>query len=240
MTSQNPWQVQAGFTGQDTSVMRPTRVLSLLTCAALAMWTVVVIASAITAQLRVGLVDSVKESPGTVDLAGLETSDTLTAALTIAEVGAAVLVAGSMIAWLFRVRANAVIINDEGQRWGKPWLVFGWIVPIANFYIPKQIVEDIWTTSKPTTGDRKGTGKPLLVSAWWIIWWLYLVVDRLASKIIAGTARQDDLAATRDLASMTVLIAPIGILAALLAAAVIWRISRFQDAQAVRIASALA
>jgi hypothetical protein len=240
MTSQNPPQMQAGFSGQDAGAMRPTRVLSLLTYTALAVWTVLVIAAAITAQLRVGLIDSVNNDPGTVDLASLETSDTLTAALTIAELCAVVVVAATMIAWLFRVRANALVIRDDGQRWGRPWLVFGWIVPIANFYIPKQIVEDIWTTSKPTNDDRKGTGKPLLVAAWWIIWWLYLVTDRIGSKVIAGTARQDDLTGTRNLASVTVLIAPIGILAALLAAAVIWRISRFQEAQAVRIASALA
>ncbi|MCW2914211.1 MAG: hypothetical protein JWN52_2279 [Actinomycetia bacterium] len=238
MTSPDPWQMQASFSGPGALAgpMRPTFIPKLVTWATLAGWTVVVIAEAITAQIRLGLIDSLSD-PANVDLESIRTNDRITLILMILELCATLVVGIALIAWLFRVRANALAIRDDGQRWGRPWVVFGWIVPIANFWVPKQIVDDIWSTSAPAQEGRQGVRKPLLVAVWWITWWLY----SFASNFIARTTgSRDDLASLRDTASNTVLIAPIGILAAVLTAAVVWRISRFQETQAARIAAALA
>ncbi|WP_435875703.1 DUF4328 domain-containing protein [Nonomuraea jabiensis] len=68
----------------------------------------------------------------------------------------------AFLVWLFRVRANAEILSPGGHRRGQPWLIFGWVVPIINFWFPKQIVDDIWSASSrvpyscSTPGGRPG------------------------------------------------------------------------------------
>jgi Na+/proline symporter len=139
-----------------------------------------------------------------------------------------------MIVWLFRARANALAIRDHGQRWGRPWLIFGWFVPVMDLWVPKQIVDDIWSASEPAQDGRQGIRKPLLVTAWWTAFLLYGV----ASYFVARIQLRGDLASLHDAARNTVFISPLGILAAVLAAVVVWKIGRFQEEEAVRIAAA--
>jgi hypothetical protein len=77
MTSPSPWQVQASFSDTDGRV-RPTLVLTRFICVALAGWTLLLIAGAITAQLRVGLIDSLNDPAAHVDLESVQASDRLT------------------------------------------------------------------------------------------------------------------------------------------------------------------
>jgi hypothetical protein len=74
-----------------------------------------------------------------------------------------VAVAG-FLAWLFRARNNAVSLSLTGHRHGRFWLIGGWVMPIGWFWIPKQIVDDIWRASTPL-GSAKG-----LINAWWATW----------------------------------------------------------------------
>ncbi|MGI8334460.1 DUF4328 domain-containing protein [Actinomadura scrupuli] len=237
MTSPNPWQVQGQFPdgpdlGAGDGPMRPTSALKLAVWAALAVWCVVLIAEAITAQLQLDVIASAD-----ADRADVRSYDNLTLALTIWEYCATALVATALISWLFRVRANALVIRDDGQRWRKSWLVLGWFVPIVAFWVPKQVVDDIWTASKPAQQDRPGSGKHLLVSAWWLTWMLYCFLGTFAYKDI-GTG--GDLVSLRDTASVTLFLSFLGLLPALLLALVVWKVSRFQDTQTARITAALA
>ncbi|WP_188188826.1 DUF4328 domain-containing protein [Nonomuraea sp. SYSU D8015] len=72
--------------------------------------------------------------------------------------------AAGFLAWLFRVRTNAVSLSLTGHRHGRSWLIAGWVMPISWFWIPKQIVDDIWRASTPP-GSAKG-----LINAWWAAW----------------------------------------------------------------------
>ncbi|MEU6711043.1 DUF4328 domain-containing protein [Nonomuraea sp. NPDC046802] len=72
--------------------------------------------------------------------------------------------AAGFLAWLFRVRTNAVSLSLTGHRRSRSWLIAGWVMPIGWFWIPKQIVDDIWRASTPP-GSAKG-----LINAWWAVW----------------------------------------------------------------------
>lgn len=77
---------------------------------------------------------------------------------------AALLCAITFLAWLWRVRDNAHALSGQPPRHAWPWVYAGWLVPIANLWIPRAIVVDIHRASAP--GERL----PRAVNWWWGLW----------------------------------------------------------------------
>ncbi|RFS86211.1 DUF4328 domain-containing protein [Actinomadura spongiicola] len=140
------------------------------------------------------------------------------AALLIVATGVAV------IAWLWRARTNADAIDDLSASWSRPWAILGWIVPIMNLWVPRGVVGAVWSVSAP----HRESAWP--VNLWWTAYLAYLIGGRVASTDPADGFRSD----IYPFVTFT------GALAALLAMMVVWRITRFQEAQAVRLREALA
>jgi hypothetical protein len=53
---------------------------------------------------------------------------------------ATVVCAIAFVAWLLRVRDNAHALSGRRLHYGLPWVHLGWVVPIANFWVPRGIV----------------------------------------------------------------------------------------------------
>lgn len=85
--------------------------------------------------------------------------------------------------WMSRMRDLAEVVWPEGQRRSRAWLFFGWLVPVANLFVLKMFVNDLWAASRPAT--RRERGHPLLT-----FWWL--------SVLAAGVAGADALAALKS------------------------------------------
>ncbi|WP_214412143.1 DUF4328 domain-containing protein [Sphaerisporangium fuscum] len=134
----------------------------------------------------------------------------------------------AFVVWLFRVRANAEALSWRVQRNGRLWLVIGWLVPIGNWFIPKQIVDDVWLASRPAgaAASRK-EHRPVLVYLWWACYLLYFWGVRLVEHAIERRYR-GEVAPGRVSALMDLVQAPFGFAAAALAVAVVWRVSGFQ------------
>lgn len=77
---------------------------------------------------------------------------------------ATVLCAVAFLLWLWRVRDNAVTLSGQRPRYAWPWVYAGWIVPIANLWIPRGIIVDIHCASAP---DKR---LPHAVNWWWGLW----------------------------------------------------------------------
>ncbi|MDQ0938671.1 hypothetical protein QFZ67_000376 [Streptomyces sp. V1I1] len=58
----------------------------------------------------------------------------------------------TFLAWLLRVRDNARSLSGQPPRYAWPWIYAGWIVPVANLWMPRGIVADIHRASAP--GER--------------------------------------------------------------------------------------
>ncbi|RAG84612.1 hypothetical protein DN069_15650 [Streptacidiphilus pinicola] len=56
-------------------------------------------------------------------------------------------------------------IWPEGQRRHRAWLLFGWFVPVAQVFVPKMFMNDLWAAAQPV--ERRCRGHPLL-TAWWL------------------------------------------------------------------------
>ncbi|WP_162684005.1 DUF4328 domain-containing protein [Streptomyces populi] len=67
--------------------------------------------------------------------------------------------------WLAGMRDVADVLWREGQRRRRAWLVFGWVIPVAQLFVPKMFVNDLWAAGGPEPQRRRG--HPLL-TAWWL------------------------------------------------------------------------
>lgn len=216
------------------SPVKPTRILAVATLVALGVWTVIELVSVAVDLRRADLAASAIEDPDGFDAATMADNDDLVNALSFIDLGGMLLVAAILIAWLFRTRANAEVISDFPHTYGRPWIVFGWVLPILNLWIPRQVVSDLWTASDPEPKQRF-LRTPILVFVWWFLWLPYLLGTRLVGKLSGNGPNFEGI---RDEALVYVWLAPIGIGAAVLAGLVVWRITRFQEGHAIRLAAA--
>lgn len=146
----------------------------------------------------------------------------LSTALSFAELGLMAVTAVLVIVWLWRVRTNADGIAEFPYNWGRPWVIAGWAVPILNLWVPRSIVAGVWQVSAPAGA----LAWP--VNVWWAAWLGYLFGSRVA-----------DLDSDGFQGAVFPFVAASGALAALFAMLVVWRITRFQEAHAVRLREAI-
>ncbi|MGY4918630.1 DUF4328 domain-containing protein [Streptomyces sp. 900116325] len=74
--------------------------------------------------------------------------------------------------WLWQMRVNAEAPTPRGHRMKRGWTTGAWLVPVACFFLPKRIINDIWAASSPP--DRPRRTDALLTS-----WWLLFVATQL-------------------------------------------------------------
>jgi hypothetical protein len=76
--------------------------------------------------------------------------------------------------WFHRVRAVAERLAPGRLRYRPAMAVLGWFIPIANFWLPKQIADDVWHASSPP--GRAGAMAPAgLLHTWWALWLVTLL-----------------------------------------------------------------
>jgi hypothetical protein len=74
-----------------------------------------------------------------------------------------------------RVRAER---SDWPQRRARGWAFWGWVIPIADLWVPFQIMRDIWRASlSPSLRSKAGW----LPAVWWVSWLLEGVLSRSRS-----------------------------------------------------------
>ncbi|MEU9921176.1 DUF4328 domain-containing protein [Streptomyces griseoluteus] len=120
------------------------------------------------------------------------------------------------LCWLWRVRVNAEVFDASSQSKARWWTIGGWFVPFVNFWFPRRIVLDAWDASAPQ-GRPSGHG---LVDLWWTAWVAGLIADRLL-RVESG-------------AGMLAVVDGIDLVAAVLAAVVVLRLTRMQHEKALR------
>ena len=67
------------------------------------------------------------------------------------------------VVWFYRARVNA-----EGHGWPQRrppgWAILAWLVPLANFWVPFQIMADIWRAGLP---EQARADRATLPGIWW-------------------------------------------------------------------------
>jgi hypothetical protein len=75
------------------------------------------------------------------------------------------------LTWLWRARVNAERLCRAEHRWSRGWTIGAWFVPVVNLWFPRQVVDDVWRTSRPDVPADvhhvDGLEPSPLVRAWW-------------------------------------------------------------------------
>ncbi|MDH6516945.1 hypothetical protein M2164_003401 [Streptomyces sp. SAI-208] len=154
-------------------------------------------------------------------------ADTLTAVAASAQAAVLLACAVVFVIWLWRVRVNAEVFAPDGHRKARGWVIAGWVVPFVSVWYPRRVVLDVWDASSPE-GQREGHA---LVNVWWTLWLLTNVVGRFLAGM-AGEA--DSPQEIHDAMAQMMFADGVDLVAALVAAALVLRLTRMQDEKARR------
>ncbi|MFK4543726.1 serine/threonine protein kinase [Streptomyces tendae] len=92
------------------------------------------------------------------------------------------------VCWFRRMRQNAESFAPGRIRYRPGLAVGSWFIPVVNFFMPKQIANDIWTA---TTGRPAGAGR-WLMHTWWWLWVLHLATELSAYRTWDEEKTADD------------------------------------------------
>ncbi|MBD3010329.1 MULTISPECIES: DUF4328 domain-containing protein [unclassified Streptomyces] len=132
------------------------------------------------------------------------------------------------LVWFRTAYINSTVLNPGRQRFGSGYAVGAWFIPIAQLWLPKQIANDVWTSSTPPGPGRRGRA----VLHWW--WTLFVIMFLMfpvngISEVIGDNSREQ-----RPSVIISIIDDSIGVLAAVLAIAVVRRITKMQEQRAAR------
>ncbi len=83
------------------------------------------------------------------------------------------------VTWFFLTRRNAGLVAPDRFRKGPGWAIGGWLIPLANFWIPYRVAVDMWGAATPLPDD----GEPYRASIWPVnLWWGLFVSTTLFDR----------------------------------------------------------
>ncbi|WP_234336941.1 DUF4328 domain-containing protein [Streptomyces xylophagus] len=170
--------------------------------------------------------DLMDGASGTAVTRRLDDANSLNTVAGGVQAGSLVMCVIVYLCWFVRVRANAGVFDPSTQSMKPGWAVGGWFVPFVNLWYPRRITRDIWDASSPA-GARRSY---LLVNAWWTLWIVSLLADRVGS---AQSGDADTVDGTHAGAYAMMISDALDIAAAALAIALVLRLTRMQHAKAL-------
>ncbi|MFG2464294.1 DUF4328 domain-containing protein [Streptomyces canus] len=169
--------------------------------------------------------DLVGGGTGAAVLDRADLADTLTAAAGGAQLLVMLACAVVFVIWLWRVRRNAEVFAPDGHHKARAWVIAGWVVPIVSLWYPRRVVVDIWDAS--STGDRPDGHA--LINIWWTLWLLSQTIGQVLYTAFDAADTPQEI---HDSMTRTMVADGLDLVAALLAAAVVLRLTRMQDEKA--------
>ncbi|MFI0449493.1 DUF4328 domain-containing protein [Actinomadura sp. 6N118] len=122
------------------------------------------------------------------------------------------------LGWLWRAYRQSAGPHRHRQA----WVVFGWVLPVVNLWMPPRLVYDIWVSSgRYRTAERHVVG--LIVGGWWAC----VLLGIGLSKLFAGSS-VNTLADARYSVHLGVAAAAFQALAAALCMMNVFQITRLQ------------
>lgn len=201
-------------------ILRPVRGLSWAVWAALGGWCLVTVGLLVVTAQELSVLRGWAEDQTLTSGSAAADAGQLALVWTVVQFVASVAVAASLLTWLWRARANAFLLRPDGHRRHRAWVIWGWIVPVVSLWFPKQILDDVWSASAPTT--PRG-----LVAKYWACWLLQEWVSWLLVRgLESGEPTISDLVAGIDVSFGADVL---GLGTAVLLGQVVWRITGFQE-----------
>ena len=143
------------------------------------------------------------------------------------------------IVWFHRCYRNLQSLGVDKLRYSSGWAIGGWFIPIANYWIPKQIANDLWRGTEPTDDPRvimpPSGPMPWFLTFWWVSW---IVVGLLNIRVrfsfeSADAPTLDNLRRDSQLQLLNI---AVWAASAVLALKVVREITKRQEERAARLA----
>lgn len=155
---------------------------------------------------------------GTLDAATIDsyrTQDTLRrltpyAGALALSVALAALTGVAFLMWLWRAHRYAGLS-------GRPWVIAGWLCPLANLWVPPRLMHLVWSYGRPPAERRRSAA---VVTAWW-----FTLLCAIGLEWAFTTAGADNLAQARATVRLGILGSGVHALAAVLCMAVVFQIT---------------
>ncbi|MEV6583023.1 DUF4328 domain-containing protein [Streptomyces sp. NPDC051582] len=211
-------------------VLRSPRGLALAVCVLLGVAAAVNLFSAAVSGYVHSLMRRVIADPAGVGDDALDRSDILTGIAGGLQVVILLATAVVFIIWFHRVRVNGEIMRPDVFSQTRGWAIGGWFIPIGNLFLPYRTAKEIWTASTRFAPDgslREVSAAP--VNAWWAVWVLSALSDRLFSTLY-GRAETPE--ALRDASSVGMVCDLLTVAAAVLAIVFVRKLTAMQTAKA--------
>lgn len=97
-----------------------------------------------------------------------------------------------LIVWLNKAYKAAVSRGAESPAWSSGWAVGGWFIPVANFVIPKLVINEVDRMSNPYLSEPIGTSWRSAPRARVAdVWWMFYIIGMVAAQIGAALAVED-------------------------------------------------
>jgi hypothetical protein len=137
--------------------------------------------------------------------------------------------------WTYRATANIHALGGQGIRFTPGWAVAWYWVPIANLWMPYQVMSEIWRYSRNPVGTQPDTTSRLL-TWWWLCWVAFLIGGSIQLRWAIPMHGLDEVISAEPLSIASYVLA---IIMAALAMALIKRICALQVLSADRSLSAV-
>ncbi|MGW1871482.1 DUF4328 domain-containing protein [Streptomyces mauvecolor] len=127
------------------------------------------------------------------------------------------------LVWLWRARINSESSGGPGShRHKRGMVVYGWMTPVANLWIPYRVVSDIWRASAPRRNAPRG-----LVTTWWVLFAADTALSPALARYYHSKPTEPTLRTTADLSTAS---AVLEVVAGVLIIVIIARVTRWQTA----------
>jgi len=211
----------------NTHMLKKEAWLALFVQAMLALTVVLNIVN-ILALLAQGRLLSTVAGGGTISDEQAELNDNRIEMLNYIRIALLILSVIVWLAWTWRAYRNLQLVGSQQTDTSPGWAVGYWFIPFINLYKPFQITKELWSRSAQGNHSGLDRDKPdaSLVGFWWIVWIINSFFNRYASRQ-SGDAKTiaSLLSSNKELIIANV----VGVLAAVLAFAVVTRIHRYQQ-----------
>lgn len=146
----------------------------------------------------------------------------------------------TFLVWFFRAHRNLEALGATSLRHTPRWAVLGFIVPVLNFIRPMQVMSEVWreTMTDPSPDGARdlltipNPSTPPVVATWWVLWLLSEALSRFSAYQLPDQPTLYDVSTA---ARMGVLENALAIPAAILAAVIVYRVSRRQEERGRRV-----
>ena len=196
---------------------------------AVAMLTIMIIGDAISSwssYMQAQLLQRI-EAGQDVPMQELEANDTREALIAVALLGALIITMIAFLIWFHRAYRNLPSLGATDLKSTPGWAVGGWFIPFYNLVHPYRVAKEIFNKSDPRSVELNAATSSSLVGWWWGIYLLSGFVASNAGLFGDEPPLQELITATwRNMASNA-----LGILAAVLAIAMVKRITTNQEAR---------